>query len=454
MLLGSFSFVGHRDDGRDPAAALRRARGADDVRPPVVPAARVSGVYYSVEILPEWMQVLSQLSPATYVLDGVRAGLIDGVPVTELVVRHLAADRDGHRAHPVRPVGLRPRRALRQAHRQAQAGRADDDRRPIATSDRRASAGTRVGRRPSRRSRRRAAARPGRRRPQGDLDRGATPDGDRGRRSSRAASASRRSAPSDYPAVGDWVALEPAAGGRGQPTDPAVIAAVLPRRSAFRRSAADSNRRTAGLLADEQVLAANVDVAFLVAGLDGDFNLRRLERYLAVAWSSGVDPGDRAQQGRRRRRPRRADASPIEAIAPGVPIVTLSALTGDHLADLARRTCAPGRTAVVLGLVGRRQVDARQRAPRRGAPGAPPPSARTTRAAATRPPTASCSGCRAARCSSTPRASARSGSPAPTRASTPRSTTSPTRGRRAGSATAATRASRAARSGPRSPTAG
>ena len=59
----------------------------------------------------------------------------------------------------------------------------------------------------------------------------------------------------------------------------------------FVRSAADASRRTAGHLADEQVIAANVDVAFLVAGLDGDFNLRRLERYLAVAWSSGVDPG-------------------------------------------------------------------------------------------------------------------------------------------------------------------
>ena len=65
---------------------------------------------------------------------------------------------------------------------------------------------------------------------------------------------------------------------------------MLPRRSAFVRSAADASRRTAGHLVDEQVIAANVDVAFLVAGLDGDFNLRRLERYLAVAWSSGVRP--------------------------------------------------------------------------------------------------------------------------------------------------------------------
>jgi ABC-2 type transport system permease protein len=44
----------------------------------------VSGVYYSVDILPPWMQVLSKFSPATYILDGVRAGLIDGTPITEL----------------------------------------------------------------------------------------------------------------------------------------------------------------------------------------------------------------------------------------------------------------------------------------------------------------------------------------------------------------------------------
>jgi ABC-2 type transport system permease protein len=45
----------------------------------------VSGVYYSVEVLPEWMQALSRLSPATYVLEGIRAGLIDGVPISELL---------------------------------------------------------------------------------------------------------------------------------------------------------------------------------------------------------------------------------------------------------------------------------------------------------------------------------------------------------------------------------
>ncbi len=156
-------------------------------------------------------------------------------------------------------------------------------------------------------------------------------------------------APSDYPAVGDWVVLDVEDPGRN-PTDPAIVTAVLPRRAAFRRCAADARRRTAGLLADEQVIASNIDVAFLVAGLDGDFNLRRLERYLAVAWSSGVTPVvvlnkvDVADdlEGR---------LVAVTAIAPGVPVITLSALTGDHLGDLAPYLGA-GRTAVVLGSSG------------------------------------------------------------------------------------------------------
>ena len=156
-------------------------------------------------------------------------------------------------------------------------------------------------------------------------------------------------AASDYPAVGDWVALEPIRPEAGA-DDPAIIAAVLPRQSSFVRRAADSSRRSAGHLADEQVIAANVDVAFIVAGLDNDFNLRRLERYLAVAWASGVSPvvvlnkADIADdlEGR---------LIAVSAIAPGVPIVVLSALTGDHVTDLADHLHA-GRTAVVLGSSG------------------------------------------------------------------------------------------------------
>src|SRR6476660_5913969 len=83
----------------------------------------------------------------------------------------------------------------------------------------------------------------------------------------------------DFPTVGDWVALE--AGD--------VIAAVLPRRSVFKRMATDASR-LGTRIDDEQIMASNIDLALLVAGLDNDFNLRRIERYLAVAWSSAISP--------------------------------------------------------------------------------------------------------------------------------------------------------------------
>jgi ribosome biogenesis GTPase / thiamine phosphate phosphatase len=82
----------------------------------------------------------------------------------------------------------------------------------------------------------------------------------------------------DFPAVGDWVAIEPPAEGGD-----ARIRAVLPRSSRF-------SRRAAGDPTEEQIVAANIDTVFLVSGLDGDFNPRRIERYLVVAWDSGATP--------------------------------------------------------------------------------------------------------------------------------------------------------------------
>jgi ribosome biogenesis GTPase len=82
----------------------------------------------------------------------------------------------------------------------------------------------------------------------------------------------------ELPAVGDWVAV------RKRPEeDRGVIMAVLPRRSAF-------TRRAAGEATGEQVVAANVDVVFVVMGLDRDYNVRRLERYLVMARESGASP--------------------------------------------------------------------------------------------------------------------------------------------------------------------
>jgi ribosome biogenesis GTPase len=147
--------------------------------------------------------------------------------------------------------------------------------------------------------------------------------------------------PADLPAVGDWVVV----GGGSNDDGPAVIRDILPRRTVFRRGAEE------GHAIDDQVLAANVDVAFVVAGLDGDFNLRRIERYLAVAWSGGATPvvvlnkTDVAAD---------LDAlqTATESVAPGTVIHAISARTGDGVADLALRHLGPGRTAVVLGSSG------------------------------------------------------------------------------------------------------
>jgi ribosome biogenesis GTPase len=146
-------------------------------------------------------------------------------------------------------------------------------------------------------------------------------------------------ATSDFPTVGDWVAVD----------TNGVIAAVLPRRTSFKRMAADASRLLSGL-DDEQVMASNVDVALLVAGLDNDFNLRRIERYLAVAWSSEVLPvvvlnkADLADDVDGR-------VVAVEAIAPGVAIVPVSAWTGRGM-DTLRTHLRPATTAAILGSSG------------------------------------------------------------------------------------------------------
>jgi ribosome biogenesis GTPase len=83
----------------------------------------------------------------------------------------------------------------------------------------------------------------------------------------------------DYPAIGDWVAITPQSGDDTR----AGIHAVLPRLTRF-------SRKAAGEQDHEQVVAANVDTVFLVSALDGNYNLHRLERYLAAAWASGAAP--------------------------------------------------------------------------------------------------------------------------------------------------------------------
>jgi ribosome biogenesis GTPase / thiamine phosphate phosphatase len=137
----------------------------------------------------------------------------------------------------------------------------------------------------------------------------------------------------ELPVVGDWVAVLDG-----------VVHAVLPRRSAvIRRAPGDHARPT-------QVLAANVDVAFLVTSLNAEFNLRRLERYVAVAWESGALPvvllskSDLASDVSGQR-------LAAEATAPGCEVIPVSAVTGDGIEDV-RRHLGLGRTVVFLGSSG------------------------------------------------------------------------------------------------------
>jgi len=142
----------------------------------------------------------------------------------------------------------------------------------------------------------------------------------------------------ELPAVGDWVVV------RRQPDDDrGTIVAVLPRRSRF-------SRRMAGQVTDEQVVAANVDVVFLVMALDEDFSVRRLERYLLMARESGADPvvlltkPDLCEDVA-------AHVTDVVTVAGGVPVHVLSPKHDEGLEHVAQYL-TPGRTGALLGSSG------------------------------------------------------------------------------------------------------
>jgi ribosome biogenesis GTPase len=142
----------------------------------------------------------------------------------------------------------------------------------------------------------------------------------------------------ELPAVGDWVAA------RIRPGEAcADIHAVLPRRTKFSRSAVGDS-------GTEQILATNVDTVLLVTGLDQNYNLRRIERHLAVAWDSGAQPVVVLNKSDLHFDPTAA-RSEVESIAIGAPVVTLSAKAGDGV-DNHGAWLQPGHTLAVLGSSG------------------------------------------------------------------------------------------------------
>jgi len=142
----------------------------------------------------------------------------------------------------------------------------------------------------------------------------------------------------DFPAVGDWVAVS-----KRERDGIDQIHAVLPRRSKFSRKAAGANT-------EEQVVAANVDTVFLVQGLDRDFNLRRLERYLVAAFESNAAPvvilnkADLTEDVERR-------ITEAESVAPGTPVHAISSVSGQGLSEMGQYVL-PGVTVAFLGSSG------------------------------------------------------------------------------------------------------
>ena len=142
----------------------------------------------------------------------------------------------------------------------------------------------------------------------------------------------------DLPHVGDWVAVVVLA-----EENKALIHQILERRTKI-------SRTTAGHRTEEQVLAANVDVIFLVQGLDHDFNPRRLERYTVLAHESGAFPVVVLNKADLCPDPE-AKIERMQQSAPGLPVLLVSAEHNQGL-DLIREYILPGKTAIFLGSSG------------------------------------------------------------------------------------------------------
>jgi ribosome biogenesis GTPase len=149
----------------------------------------------------------------------------------------------------------------------------------------------------------------------------------------------RAGARENFPAVGDWVVLR-----RLPAEDRAIIEAVLPRKSRFVRKAA-------GKQTEAQVVGANMDWVFVMMSLNQDFNARRLERYLILAWESGASPVVILSKSDLCNDKEGAMATIREAIQ-DVPIHTISTLTGEGLHELQAYLAAAGKTIALLGSSG------------------------------------------------------------------------------------------------------
>lgn len=143
----------------------------------------------------------------------------------------------------------------------------------------------------------------------------------------------------DYPAVGDWVIIDKTKQQEGN----AVIHGILPRKSKF-------SRKVAGRETEEQIIAVNVDTLFICMSLNNDFNLRRLERYLTMAWDSGATPvvlltkADLCEEIERK-------VEEVQSIAFGVSVHVISSKDSLGLEELDQYIIK-GKTVAFLGSSG------------------------------------------------------------------------------------------------------
>jgi ribosome biogenesis GTPase / thiamine phosphate phosphatase len=142
----------------------------------------------------------------------------------------------------------------------------------------------------------------------------------------------------DLPVVGDWVGLEVRISERA-----ATIHGVVERRTKF-------SRKVAGFESDEQVLAANIDVVFIVTSLNADLNPRRLERYLTMAYENGAAPAIVLTKADLCDDPAPA-LEAVDRVALGAPVHVVSAVTGEGF-DALRSHLQGDRTVALLGSSG------------------------------------------------------------------------------------------------------
>ncbi|OZM58440.1 ribosome small subunit-dependent GTPase A [Lottiidibacillus patelloidae] len=142
----------------------------------------------------------------------------------------------------------------------------------------------------------------------------------------------------EYPAVGDWVVYT-----KGEQDSEASIHQVLPRKSKF-------SRKTVGGITEEQIVATNIDTIFIVTSLNDDLNLRRIERYILLAWESGANPViilnklDLCTDIEEKKRL-------VEEVAIGVPIIEISALKNQRIENLSTYV-KDGQTVALVGSSG------------------------------------------------------------------------------------------------------